>query len=162
MLTKKHAEWLVIAFFLALIATVFQQIATSMTEQGIATGGPYDNAAAYPRSVAILMGCLLVVLVIFNRLLGQPGANEGLSFADLRRPALLLVIFAVYLAALGTLGYHIATPLMLMAVMILGGLRRPLEIILVSLGVSLLLAFMFEVFLKIVLPGGMFALNIPW
>ena len=44
----------------------------------------------------------------------------------------------------------------------LGGLRRPLEIILVGLGVSFVLAFMFEVFLKIVLPGGIFALNIPW
>ena len=60
-MTKKHAEYLVIIFFLMVIGIVFQQIATSMTEQGIASGTPYDNAAAYPRAVAILAGALLFV-----------------------------------------------------------------------------------------------------
>ena len=162
MLTRKLAEWLVVAFFLVLIATVFQQIATSMTEQGIASGGPYDNAAAYPRAVAIFMGCLLALSILIGRLFPDLDETPGLSVEKIRRPALLLVIFAIYLWALGYLGYHLATPPMLMALMILGGLRRPLEIILVSFAVSFFLAFVFEVFLKIVLPGGIFALNIPW
>lgn len=162
MLTKKLAEWLVVGFFVVLIATVFQQIATSMTEQGIASGGPYDNAAAYPRSVAILIGCLLLLMLVLNRWRVASGPDDSLSLADVRRPAMLLVIFSVYLGALGYLGYHLSTPPMLMSVMVLGGLRRPFEIVLVGLGVSLMLAFMFEVFLKIVLPGGIFALNIPW
>ncbi|MGI9435573.1 MAG: tripartite tricarboxylate transporter TctB family protein, partial [Geminicoccaceae bacterium] len=60
MLTRKHAEWLVALFFLGVIAIVFYEIATAMTEQGIASGGPYDNAAAYPRAVAIAIGILIV------------------------------------------------------------------------------------------------------
>lgn len=162
MLTQKHAEWLVVAFFAVLIGTVFYQISTSMTEQGIASGGPYDNAAAYPRAVAILMGCLLAVLMVLGRVFPKEGEAAALAIDKLRRPTLLLGLFAVFLWSLGYFGYHISTPPMLMAIMVLGGLRRPLEILAVGVGVSLFLAFVFEVFLKIVLPGGIFALNIPW
>jgi len=51
---------------------------------------------------------------------------------------------------------------MLMAVMILGGARSPVEIIGVGAGVAFGLAWFFEAFLKIVLPGGIFSLNIAW
>lgn len=162
MLTRKLAEWLVVAFFVVLIGTVFQQISTSMTEQGIASGGPYDNAAAYPKAVAILVGCLLAILIVVGRVFPKEGEAAVLAVDKLRRPALLLGLFAVFLWSLGYFGYHISTPPMLMTIMVLGGLRRPLEILAVGVGVSFLLAFVFEVFLKIVLPGGIFALNIPW
>ncbi len=160
MLTRKHAEWLVILFFSVIIAIVFYEIATSMTEQGIASGGPYDNAAAYPRAVAIVIGILLVLVLV----MGQEPAGEGdaLTVRDLRRPALLLLIFAAYLFLLGTLGYHLATTPMLIAVMFLGGARSLVEIIGVSVGVAFGLAWFFEAFLKIVLPGGIFSLNIAW
>jgi hypothetical protein len=159
-LTRKHAEWLVVLFFSVLIAIVFYEIATSMTEQGIASGGPYDNAAAYPRAVAIVVGVLLVLVLIMGR---EPvGEGDAIAIRDLRRPALLLLIFAAYLFALGTLGYHLATTPMLAAVMILGGARSPLEIIGVSVVVAFGLAWFFEAFLKIVLPGGIFSLNIAW
>lgn len=163
MLTRKHAEWLVVVFFVVLIATVFQQISTSMTEQGIASGGPYDNAAAYPKAIAIMVACLLGLLVAAGWLVPDTtDPSDSYSLDALRRPALLLAIFAVYLWSLGYFGYHLSTPPMLMAILVLGGLRRPLEILAVAFGVSLFLAFVFEVFLKIVLPGGIFALNIPW
>lgn len=163
MLTRKHAEWAVLAFFAILIAVVFQQINTSMVEQGIASGGPYDNAASYPGAVAILMGVLMAALLVINRLRPSPADDAaGYALSDLKRPVLLILIFAVYLAALGTLGYHLSTPPMIAAFMILSGLRRPLEVIMVSAGISFVFAFLFEVFLKIVLPGGMFGLNIPW
>jgi hypothetical protein len=159
-LTRKHAEWLVVLFFSVLIAIVFYEIATSMTEQGIASGGPYDNAAAYPRTVAIVVGVLLVLILIMGR---EPiGEGDTVAVRDLRRPALLLLIFAAYLFALGTLGYHLATTPMLAAVMLLGGARSPLEIISVSVVVAFGLAWFFEAFLKIVLPGGIFSLNIAW
>ena len=63
MLTRQHAEWLVALFFSVVIAVVFYEIATSMTEQGIASGGPYDNAAAYPRAVAIVIGIFIVLVL---------------------------------------------------------------------------------------------------
>jgi hypothetical protein len=159
-LTRKHAEWLVILFFSVIIAIVFCEIVTSMTEQGIASGGPYDNAAAYPRAVAIVIGFLLVLILAMGR---EPvGEGDAIAFRDLRRPALLLLIFAAYLFALGTLGYHLATTPMLIAVMILSGARSPVEIVAVSVCVALGLAWFFEALLKIVLPGGIFSLNIAW
>jgi hypothetical protein len=90
------------------------------------------------------------------------GGGDTIAIGDLRRPALLLAIFATYLWALGYLGYHLATTPMLIAVMILGGARSPVEIIGVSAGVAFGLAWFFEAFLKIVLPGGIFSLNIAW
>ncbi len=163
MLTRKHAEWLVILFFAGVIGIVFQQIFTSMTEQGIASGSPYDNAAAYPQAVAILMGVLLVALVAIQRFAAKSsGEKTGIALSTMRRPILLLLIFAAYLWSLGILGYHLSTPPMIMAIMFLSGLRKPVEIVLVGVGVSFVLAFMFEFFLKIVLPGGIFGLNILW
>lgn len=159
-LTRKHAEWLVVLFFSVIIAIVFYEIATSMTEQGIASGGPYDNAAAYPRAVAIGIGILLVLVLAMGH---EPvGEADPVVIKDLLRPTLLLLIFAAYLFALGTLGYHLATAPMLTAVMILGGARSPVEILAVSVCVAFGLAWFFEAFLKIVLPGGIFSLNIAW
>lgn len=162
-IARRHAEWLAIAFFAVLVAVVFQQIYTSMTEQGIASGGPYDNAAAYPKAIAILIGVLLVFqagLTVF----GGRSAESGntVSFREARRPAALVLVFAAYLYGLDTIGYHLATPLMVMAVMVLGGMRSPIPIAAYGVGVSLAIAYFFEAFLKIVLPGGVFALNIPW
>ena len=163
MLNRRHAEWLVLIFFAALIAIVFQQIHTSMAEQGIASGGPYDNAASYPHAVAILMAGLIAALLLVS-LRQKPAATEaaGYGLSQIKRPVLLIAIFAIYLAALGILGYHLATPPMIAAIMVLCGSRNPLEIVFVSVVVSFVFAFLFEVFLKIVLPGGIFGLNIPW
>lgn len=72
-MSKRKSEWLAIAFFAVLVALVFQQIATSMNEQGIASGGPYDNAASYPRSIAIFLGAMLLVQVI-TLLLKRPAS----------------------------------------------------------------------------------------
>lgn len=74
----------------------------------------------------------------------------------------LVGLFVVYLFALGTLGYHLSTPPMLVALLWLGGYRRPVPALIYGLGISFGAAFLFEVFLKIVLPGGFWRLNIPW
>jgi putative tricarboxylic transport membrane protein len=162
-LTRNHAEWLVILLFVGLIAIVFQQISTSMTEQGIASGSPYDNAAAYPRAVALLMGALLLCIVAIGQVVSKSGAPvPSLETSSLRRPVILLLVFAAYLGGLGTLGYHLTTPLLIMAILLISGIRNKWEIVLFGFGVSLFLAFMFEVFLNIVFPGGIFGLNIPW
>jgi uncharacterized membrane protein YdbT with pleckstrin-like domain len=51
---------------------------------------------------------------------------------------------------------------MIMAIMLLCGMRRPLEIVLAGAIISLVLAFFFEFYLTIVLPGGVFGLHMPW
>ena len=169
MLRRQHAEWIVGAAFLLIIAVVFWQIRTDMTESGIASGGPNDNAAAYPRAVVLIIAALLAVQCT-SRLVKRGSGEErreesesrAVAFAELRRPLALLGAFAVYLWTLGVLGYHVSTPLLLAAVMLLGGIRKPATILIGAPLISVGLAFVFEFFLNIVLPGGLFGLNIPW
>ena len=161
-ITRRHANWLVVVFFIGVVAVVFQQILTSMTEQGITSGGPYDDAAAYPQTIAILIAVMVALQVGIQRFRRAADTSPaGYTLAALRRPAALLLIFAVYLFLLGNLGYQLATPLMIIAVMVLSGVRRPLELAVAGVAISVILAFFFEVFLNIVLPGGVFDLHIP-
>ncbi len=164
MIHKNHLNWLVTAFFAAIIAVVFQQIYTSMTEQGIASGGPYDNGAAYPRAVAIAIAALLIGQFIMDKFKGSSGENEKqrTSLMELRRPTLLLVIFAIYLGLLSVIGYHLATTPLMLAIMWLCGARSYWKLIIAALAISFLSAYLFETVLNVVLPGGVFHLNIPW
>lgn len=161
---KKHINWLIVLFFVAIVAVVFQQIHTSMSEQGIATGGPYDNAAAYPRSIAILIGLLVALQAIIGFLKPKSTTNSGteISLTELKRPIILLLIFGAYLALLGPLGYHLTTAPMIFGIMILCGVRPSIYAALNASLIALALAYAFEVYLKVVLPGGMFSLNVPW
>lgn len=161
---RKHLSWLVVSFFVAIIAVVFQQIYTSMAEQGIASGSPYDNAAAYPKTVAILIGVMVVLQTVLSRIRSENTEtdNQIIEFGQLKRPAALLLIFGVYLGLLGYLGYHLTTAPMILAIMMLCGMRFALSAIGASLFISFSLAYAFEVYLKVVLPGGVFSLNIPW
>jgi len=136
--SAKLAEWLGLAFFAGLGALVFQQIATSMAEQGIASGGPYDNAASYPRNVAILMLALLAIQLVRDLLLarGEEPA-EAATHAGLRRAVGLLAVFAVYLVCLNWFGYHLSTAPMAAAVMFLCGARNMGFVI----GLALAMAF---------------------
>ena len=162
--SAKHAEWVAIGFFAALGALVFQQIATSMAEQGIASGGPYDNAASYPRNIAILMLALLAVQLVreLMRFGGSAELDEAPSQAGLRRAVGLLLVFVTYLFCLDWFGYHLSTAPMAAIVMLLCGLRNPIKIIGLALAMSLVLAFVFEKILNVVLPIGIFGLTIPW
>lgn len=163
MLGNKQVNWLVIVFFAIIIAVVFQQIHTSMTEQGIATGGPYDNAAAYPRAIAIIIGALLVLQSAVNVFQGRSASAEtSLTLKQAQRPMALLGIFALYLGLLGVLGYHLTTTPMIIALLLVCGARTSLHAIVTALLIAFALAYFFEAHLKVVLPGGIFGLNIPW
>jgi len=162
-ISSKHVNGMVIGFFLIIIVVVFHQIATSMTEQGIASGTPYDNAAAYPRAVAVLIGVLLLLQTIVSLVTRQRHVeNSNASVSELYKPAALLILFGVYLGLLGTLGYHLTTTPMIMGTMWLCEVRRIFTLLVSGLCISFVFAFLFEYFLKIVLPGGVFSLNIPW
>ena len=160
-MTRKTAQWIAIGFFAGLVALVFQQIHTSMTEQGIASGGPYDNAAAFPKAVAIVIAGLLVIQIIAEFLERVPiaAANRASSW---QRPVAMLLVFGVYLGLLTPLGYHLTTAPMVLAVMSICGARRIAMLTIIALTMALIAAFIFEKFLNVVLPGGMFALHMPW
>lgn len=164
MIKPKYISWLTTVFFVVIIAVVFQQIYTSMTEQGIASGGPYDNAAAYPGGVAIVIGVLVLAQALIDNFRTRADAsnNTGILLGTLQRPALLLLLFAVYLALLKPLGYHLTTTPMIFAMMWLCGARRIWNLLLAAVAMSFAFAYIFENFLNVVLPGGFLRLNIPW
>jgi putative tricarboxylic transport membrane protein len=164
MITSKQISWLITIFLAIIVAVVFQQIYTSMTEQGIASGGPYDNGAAYPRAVAIIIGVLVLTQFLIERFGKKTNGPEdaGTPLNSLQRPFLLLVLFAIYLGLLNWLGYHLTTTPAIFIIMWLCGARQVMKLALVALAMSFVFAFIFEKFLNVVLPGGMFGLNIPW
>lgn len=162
---KKHLNVLVVLFFLVIIVVVFQQIYTSMAEQGIASGSPYDNAAAYPKIITILLGVMIAIQTIIPFIRPQTKGEldeEVVQLGQIKKPVFLLVIFAIYLGLLGVLGYHLTTAPMLFAIMVLSGMKPSI----LTAGTAIFIAFVhalaFEVLLKVVLPGGIFNLNIPW
>ncbi|MCV0429278.1 MAG: tripartite tricarboxylate transporter TctB family protein [Roseibium sp.] len=160
-MTSRTLTLLVTAFFAIIVGIVFQQIHTSMHEQGIASGGPYDNAAAYPRAVAIVIAGLVIVQILMEILSGHQ-EKIGLEPQALKRAVGLLFVFALYLGCLQWLGYHLTTTPMVFAVMYICGARQIGKMLLAAIVMSFGFAFVFERFLNVVLPGGIFRLNIPW
>ncbi|MCD2184627.1 tripartite tricarboxylate transporter TctB family protein [Rhizobium sp. GN54] len=161
-LGRRFSEWCAIALMLVLVALVYQQVRDVLEPSGMAEGGPYDNAAAYPRGVAMLLlglVCLQIVLQIVVR--GRSG-GDTLTWHQLVRPAAVIVTFGLYLGLLGILGFHLASAPMLFAIMVTCGSRQWWKMAVISLGISLGFAWFFESQLDVVLPGGIFNLNIPW
>ena len=153
----------VLGFLLAVIVIVFWQIETDFTEQGIASGGPYDNAASYPRAIAIFIGVLLGLQLVIELLRGKSSTQtEDVEAPDLRRAGMMLLVFAVYLMVLTTIGYHLATAPMIGAIMWLCGMRNLLKLVFASIAIATGFAFVFEVFLNVVLPLGIWGIFIPW
>ena len=152
-----------LGFFLAVIVTVFWQIETDFKEQGIASGGPYDNAASFPRAIAIFVGFLLLFQLAVELLKSKAVTQvDDVETSDLGRAAMMLVVFAVYLMVLTTIGYHLATAPMICAIMWICGMRNVLKLAVASVAIATGFAFVFEVFLNVVLPLGIWDIFIPW
>lgn len=168
MTSSRLLNLVALGLFLAVIVTVFWQIGTDLEEQGIASGGPYDNAASYPRMIVVFMGVLvflqLGVEFIKNSATAQSETSEAENIqpSDLRRAGLMLVVFAIYLMVLTTIGYHLATSPMIFAIMWICGMRNVLKLAIASVAIATGFAFVFEVFLNVVLPLGIWNIFIPW
>jgi len=169
MASSRTLNFIALGFLLAVIVTVFWQIKTDLTEQGIASGGPYDNAASYPYAIAVFVGVLLVFQLLIELRKGKteplaepPEAVEDIQPFHLSRAWMMLAVFAVYVMVLTTIGYHLATAPMIYAIMWICGMRRTLKMAISSVAIATGFAFIFEVFLNVVLPLGIWNIFIPW
>lgn len=162
-MTHTRLAEIVVGFLLvSLIAVVFQQIATDMEAQNITSGGPYSDAASYPRALALAMGLALaanVSLKYFSRADALPPETET---QGLRRPASLLGLFALYLIGLDWVGYLVASIALFVCVMLLCGERRPWLIGVAAIGVTFILSAIFGGVLNVVLPRGDYGIALPW
>lgn len=163
MASSRILNFATLGFLLAVIVTVFWQIGTDMKEQGIASGGPYDNAASYPRLIAVFI-CILILIQFAIEILKKDVASlsDEVRTSDLHRAGLMIVVFAIYLMTLTTVGYHLATAPLIFAIMWLCGMRQYMKMAIASVGIATGFAFFFEVFLNVVLPLGIWNIFIPW
>lgn len=163
MSSDKLFDWVVAIFLAVLVVIVFYQINTSMMEQGIATGGPYDNGASYPRTIAIIIAALVGVQLLISGLFKRRTApSRPLNFKQIKRPVAVLLVFTLYVSSLTMIGYHLSTAPMIFALMWVCGARHYLKQALAALAMAFIFAYLFEKILNVVLPGGIFSLNIPW
>lgn len=164
MASQRLSNFVAVGFLATVVLIVFWQIGTDLKEQGIASGGPYDNAASFPRAVAILVIVLLVTQLVTEFLKRKPDSQpeDQIEGSDLWRSAQMLLVFAVYLSVLTTVGYHLATAPMIFAIMWICGSRRYVVLAVASVAIATGFAFLFEVFLNVVLPLGVWNVFIPW
>lgn len=161
---KQKSELPVALCFLVPPLYALYEIQTHFVESGMHTGGGVSNAALFPRLISILL--IIITAVKILMLLFLPGKGEAPSsdrFSLIergRRKSLFLMFltFTAFLVSLSILGYYVATPLALAVFFILLGVRNGGQVISLSLGVTVLMWFVFSQLLQIVLPVGRFGL----
>jgi len=152
-----HAEWAALVLWVALVGIVFWQTNTDFVRQGMASGGPFHNAAMFPEIVAVVISLSAVPIGLQAALRNTKDVKPALSLYNLRRPLALLLAFSLYLALLDVLGYYIATVPFLFFIIWLCGERKILNPAIFSLVVTFVVALVFQRYLTVVLPRGYLA-----
>lgn len=148
-------DWIAWTILAAIPTTIYWQSATSLSEQGVARGGPMENAALFPRIVASIMAVLVVWLAV-SIFLGRVRKKSPLAGGPGTRLAFVATAyFITYLIVLPYAGYHLATPVLGFLMFWLLGIR-PITAVAGGIALSLVTAFVFEGLLNVVLPVGVF------
>lgn len=152
-------DWVAWAFFASIPAVIFWDSATSLERQGVASGGPMQNAAFFPRIVASIM-TVLVAWQAVRLLRGRVRQKSPFHKLDGTPLALIVTaLFVVYLVLLPYAGFHIATPIMCVVFFMLLGLS-PVPAAAGAVALWLSTAFVFEGALNVILPVGVFNIAI--
>ena len=167
MVKKRYAGVLTCVFFLTIAGYVFYETGTSFAKAGTASGNALTNAALYPRIIAFIIFflsiCHIVKLVLENRkesriLQSNEKAEENEKkevFKDQMIAFGCFIWLCVYIALLETLGYLIATPIMMIGLLGALGVRKPLVNLAYSIGGTTGIYAFFQEFLDVVLPIGL-------
>lgn len=152
-------DWLVWALLACVPLIIFWQDATSLAEQGVSGGGPLENAAIFPAVVAWLLVGLLALngwRIVAGRI-AQASAFQASATTHLA--LLSTALFVAYLLSLHTLGYYVATPLLLLALLRLYGVGC-IGGVVGALVMTVIVAGVFEGLLNVVLPLGLTKLTL--
>lgn len=121
------------------------------------------TASAFPEMIGILGACLSAALVVqslwrLNAVRAAPGAEEVIDplqdWAAHRAALGLLVIIALFLVALGTLGYPVALACLIFAVVTYQGIPVGWKSVSVAIGGAIFFWLFFVQFLGIHMPEG--------
>lgn len=145
-----------------LCGLVFYEAATTLTEQGYASGTPISNAALYPRLLAGLLLVLLAMQVVSDlrsdreKAPGEPAAAPDRSGQTIYA-ALGMV---AYVALLPVLGFLLATTVFVLALLLVLGDRKPVTLIALSLGITLGCLAVFQGLFNVNLPRGLLGIAV--
>ena len=162
----------VVVIFFGVAGIAFWQFATSFAEQDANSGGPFDNAAMFPRLIAwslIILGILQIARTLVFGGNGDSGRSPGEKPGTEREtvPSAIdedatrltlralgcLATFVLYLSIVTTVGYVATTIVMLLVMFIILG-ARPIFALAVAVGATFVAGFVFGTLLKVVLPVG--------
>lgn len=122
------------------------------------------GTAGWPRAIIVLIG-MAAAMQLFDEwrygsekkedaaaVIGKEG--EPLSAATVLQVLLLLGLPIVYALLLEAVGFYVLTPFFLIAIILLGGERRPLRVLAVASGIYVFLLLVFTKLLYVGLPVG--------
>lgn len=152
-LNKYTYDWLAWLFFLLIAVLVLWQSATSLVEQGVASGGALQNAAAFPQAIA--WGMIFLSILNLVRIIKGHITNET-PITTTKTTSLAItstILFFIYLMMLEIIGYYIGTPILLTLLLRILGVKW-INSLLVAVLMTLVVASIFEGLLNVVLPLG--------
>lgn len=166
----RTGEMIVTGGFVLVGGYVLFEIGTTFVALGIASGGGRDNAALFPGILASLLLLVAATHVASRLVKARRGNGQATQHAVVdvieytRAPGsgklqlALLALLVFYLVLLEFVGYLVTTPLALMAMFRLLGVRRPVVNVVISLVTTLLVWLLFSELMRIPMPPGRFGL----
>ncbi len=141
---------------------VFYEAATTLTEQGYASGTPISNAALYPRLLAGLLLALLALQVVSDVRSGPEAAGSEPAAAPDRPGQLLFAALGMvaYVLLLPVLGFLLATPIFVLAMLLALGDRDPVTLSALPLGLTLGCLAVFQGLFSVNLPRGLLGIAV--
>lgn len=114
------------------------------------------GAAFMPSVLAGLLVCLCLILLISSYLRRNDSQIVSLPYKELRGIAGLIVLITVYIKAMVYLGFILASIIFLGILTWMAGSRKPVEILIASVGVTIAVYLLFYKFFNVQLPAGIF------
>lgn len=119
------------------------------------TGTGETGAGFYPRVIAVLIAgfaCIQLIRSFYD----EGFQTRTLSRVQAQRVLIVIALVTVYVLSLPWLGFVTGTLLFLIVGMLYSGARSPVRIGIASVGLALLLYYVFAIFLRIPLPESPF------
>ncbi|ENM5898726.1 tripartite tricarboxylate transporter TctB family protein [Vibrio mimicus] len=149
--------------FLFVIVLVIQQIETSLTEQGAASGGPLANSGMYPYYIVILMALFLFLDVLDTWFLRPSNDTKAIqtekrlsTWSKIITVLSVVSLTVVYQYFLSAVGYLLLTPFYLFLLFKALHAGTVARCLLGSIGITAALYVVFQEFLNVVLPTGLY------
>ncbi len=158
-MTNRFGQLAFIIILAAIPVFVFYDIGTRFAAEGVDTGSAENNAAMYPRLVAVLMAVLLAIQAFrtFTHISEDelwPGINEFVRVHGRAITAFFLFLF--YIWGFRWFGFVYSTPIFLFLTQLVLGYRNPVGLVVYSGGVTAAVYYAFAKILNLALPAGDF------